>query len=259
MPVFKVNNFEQVGVSLESKSKTVRIEKMPTVRMPRRLSVEALPEMSFEIEPIKIDLLKSATKWSLNLQSISLYENFEGLLANLFGLIRPNNEIYFTSIAWDYSGEKPFIYPPKGSKGEDCMLKMKEGTKKVFMGNGVNLFPARQVVGALNIVIIVYECDQDVQKLGEQFVKIHELIDNSKLTSIIKTISINPGFAVGVTVAEAVTQLLGVIGGLMKQNTDDFVDLFEGSFGTDREQIMKIEKHDTDACGIELEFRTSGL
>jgi hypothetical protein len=257
MPIFKINNFDQVGISLSSQSRLEKITNKHAVQMPEKISHEAFQELSFAIEPPTLDLEKSLNKWGLYLKSISLYKDFEGFIANLFGALKPNNEIYFTSFAWDYSGKAPFIFPPKGSQGSDYILNMEKDSKRIFIGNGVNLFPSQQVVGALNIVILVYECDQDIVAMGEQLVNIHDQINNSKLTSLIAAISAAPALASGIAIGEAVNELIGVIGNIMKNNKDDFVDLFEGSYGTDKTQQAKIEKYDTSACGIELEFTVS--
>jgi len=112
MSLFKVGNFDQIGVSFVQTAKVFKVEHKDTVRFPRTLSLDALSELSFNIEPPTLDLAKSSNKWGLYLKSLSLYESFEGFIANLFN---PTNEIYFTSIAWDYSGTQPFLYPPKGA------------------------------------------------------------------------------------------------------------------------------------------------
>lgn len=43
----------------------------------------------------------------------------------------------------------------------------------------------------------------------------------------------------------------------MKRNGDDYVDLFEGSYGTDKSHTAKVERYDHEAAGIELEFTVS--
>ncbi len=254
MPLFKVGSFNQIGVSFAQTAKVVKVEHKNTVRFSRTLSLDALPELSFNIEPPAMDLAKSPNKCGLYLKSLSLYESFEGFIANLFN---PNNEIYFTSIAWDYSGNPPLLYPPKGAKGSDFLIPVKAGKNRQFIGDGINIWPARIVVGALNIVVIVYECDNDVRKLGETLVDIHDKVGNSKLVSLITAISVNPSLATGVAIGSAANELLGVIGNIMKRNSDDYVDLFEGSYGTDKPQTARVEKYDHESDGIELEFTVS--
>ena len=254
MSLFKVGNFDQIGVSFVQTAKVFKVEHKDTVRFPRTLSLDALSELSFNIEPPTLDLAKSSNKWGLYLKSLSLYESFEGFIANLFN---PTNEIYFTSIAWDYSGTQPFLYPPKGAQGSDFLIPMKGGTTRQFVGDGVNIWPARVAVGALNLVVLVYECDNDVRKLGQTLVDIHDKVGNSKLASLIIAISANPSLATGVAIGQAVNELLGVIGNIMKRNGDDYVDLFEGSYGTDKPQTSRVEKYNHEAAGIELDFTVS--
>jgi hypothetical protein len=254
MPLFKVGSFNQIGVSFAQTSKVVKVEHKDTVKFPRTLSLDALQELSFNIEPPAMELAKSPNKWGLYLKSLSLYESFEGFIANLFN---PNNEIYFTSIAWDYSGSPPFVYPPKGAQGPYFLIPVKAGKTRQFIGNGINIWPPRIVVGALNLVIIVYECDNDVRKLGETLIDIHDKVESSKLVSLITAISANPSLATVVAIGQAVNELLGVVGNIMKRNGDDYVDLFEGSYGTDTPQTARVEKYDHESARVELEFTVS--
>jgi len=254
MPLFKVGSFNQIGVSFAQTAKVVKVEHKDTVKFPRTFSLDALQELSFNIEPPAMELAKSPNKWGLYLKSLSLYESFEGFIANLFN---PNNEIYFTSIAWDYSGTPPFVYPPKGAQGPDFLIPVKAGKTRQFIGNGINICPPRIVDGALNLVIIVYECDNDVRKLGETLIDIHDKVESSKLLSLITAISANPSLATGVAIGQAVNELLGVVGNIMKRNGDDYVDLFEGSYGTDTPQTARVEKYDHESARVELEFTVS--
>jgi hypothetical protein len=254
MPIFKIGSFSQVGLSFAQSSRVVKVEHKKEVKFPKRLSLHALSEVSFNIEPPKMDLAKSPAKWGLYLKRLSLYESFEGFIANLFN---HDNEIYFTSVAWDYSGSRPFVYPPKGTKCSDFLIPMKSNTKREFVGDGVNIWPAQTVVGALNLVIIVYESDQDERDLGDQLVDIHVQVAKSKLAALVQAISENPSLATGVAIGTAVNELLGVVGNIMKRNGDDYVDLFEGSYGTDKQQTARVEKYDHEAAGVELDFTVS--
>lgn len=254
MPLFKVGNFGQIGVSFAPTAKVIRPEHKDTVGFSRTLSTDALSELSFNVFPPKMSLATSPDKWSLFLKSLSLHKSFEGFIANLFN---PINEIYFTSIAWDYSGAPPFVYPPKGAQGSDFLIPMRANDTRQFIGDGVALWPAQNVVGALNIVILVYECDKDVQKAGETLAGIHDTIGSSKLTGLIAAISTNPSLATGVAIGAAVNEIIGVVGNIMKRNGDDYVDLFEGSYGTELPQAARVEKYDHEASGIALDFVVS--
>jgi len=254
MPLFKVGNFSQIGVSFADTARVVKVEHKEVVTFPRTLSLEALPELSINIEPPTMELAKSPNKWGLFLKSLSLYKSFEGFIANF---LNPINEIYFTTLTWDYSGSSPFVYPPKGVQASDFLIPIKAGNTRQFIGDGVNIWPPKIVVGALNIVVIVYESDNDVRKLGETLTEIHNKVEKSKLASLIAAISANPSLATGIAIGQAVNELLGVIGNIMKRNGDDYVDLFEGSYGTDRPQRARVENYDHEAAGIELELTVS--
>ena len=255
MPLFKVGNFNQVAVVFDETAKVIKATHKSEVKFSRTLSVEALPELSFNIEPPAMDLAKSPDKWGLYLKSLTLNESFEGFIVNM---LNPHNQIYFTAIAWDYSGRPPFVYPPKGAQGHDFLIPMKAKTTRQFVGNGVNIWPSRTVVGALNLAILVYECDSEVRALGETLVAIHDKVESSKLSSLIAAISVSPTLATGIAIGEAVNELIGVVGNIMKRNKDDYVDLFEGSYGTDKPQKGRVEKYDhPDLAAIELEFTVS--
>jgi len=266
MPVFKVGNFNQIGVSFDQTAMVARaaprairavyeVSQKKTIKLAKTLPIYALQELSFRIEPPPMNLAKSPNKWGLYLKNLALYKSFEGFIANLFN---PINQIYFTSITWDYSGAAPFVYPPKGARGSKFLIPIKPHTKRrLFIGDGVSLWPSRTVVGALNIVILVYECDDDVRRLGETLVEIHDKVENSSLASLITAISANPSLAIGVAIEKAVNELVGIIGSVMKRNVADYVDLFEGSYGTDKPQSPRIEKCDHESAGIELDFTIS--
>lgn len=255
MPVFKVGNYNQINLSLHETARVIDTRYKSKVKPARNLPNYAMQELSFNIEIPSIDLARSPNKWGLYLKSLSLYRSFEAFIVNLFN---PANQIYFTSIAWDYSGCAPFVYPPKGTRGEDFIIPMKAKTSRKFIGDGVCVWPSKIVVGALNLIILVYESDSNVNKLGETLIDIHDKVGNSKLTSLISAISNNPSLTMGVAIEEAVNELLGVVGNIMKRNQTDYVDLFEGSYGTDKPQSARIEKYDHESAGIEIDFTVVG-
>lgn len=255
MPLFKVGSFNQIAVRFGQMAKVIKAPRRKKVRFPPVLSVEALPELSLNIEPPPMDLAKSPDKWGLFLKSLTLYANFDIFMINPW---KPKNEIYFTSIAWDYGGRPPFVYPPKGAQGSDFLIPMRAKTTRKFVGDGVCIWPSQTVVGALNIAVLVFECDSSQRAAGETLEDIHDKVANSKLSALIAAISTNPSLATGIAIGEAVNELIGVVGKIMTRNKDDYVDFFEGSYGTDKPQAARIEKHDhSDLAGIELEFTVS--
>lgn len=251
MPIFKVGNFNDIGIMSPPTARVLHVEHKATVSFPKTLSTDALSEKSFNIELPSLNLLKSPKKWGLFLKSLTLKKSFEGFIANLFN---PDNEIYFTSIGWDYSGTPPFVYPPKGSKASDFLIPMKTGNTRKFIGDGITLFPVRTVVGSLNISIIVYECDKDFRKLGETLAEFHDDIDDSYFSSLITAISNDPRLAIGDAILSIGKELTKVIGKIMKRNSDDYVDLFEGSYATHKQHKIGPVPEVHESCEIELEF-----
>ncbi len=256
MPIFRNGTFSQIGLSSKGIAKAIQIDHKKDVSFPRRLSVDALPDLSFNIEPPTLDLAKSEKKWGLKLKNLTLYKDFESWIYGIWG-DKSTNQIYFTSIAWDYSGKVPIVYPPKGAIASNFIIPMKAKTTRQFIGDGISLWPSQKVVGALNIVLLIYECDENVRNIGERLVTIHDTVQGSQLAALILAVSANPALATGVAIGAAVNELLGVVGKIMKNDRDDYVDLFEGSYGTDKEQKARSEKYTQDAAGVELEFTVS--
>lgn len=255
MPLFKVNNFGEIGVSLVEKPKLIKTGKvLVSVPAAITLSTEALQESSNKLYIPKLDLLKSKEKWGLNLKSLTLNKSFNFFIADLFGA---TNDIFFASFAWDYSGSAPIVYPPQGTDPSTFVIPMKKKDTRKFIGDGVGLWPSQWVVGGLNVVIIIFECDKKTRVIGGRLTDIHEAVSKSKLTTLITAISTAPSLAMGLAIGGAVVELIGVIGKIMKNNDDDYVDLFEGSYGTDKQQTSRTEQYNQDAAGIELELTIS--
>ena len=120
MAIFREGNYADLGVDLQPKPglrpmrRAVGVPTEPT--LPKRLSLAAVGELSFALKPPNLKLVKSDERWGLYLKRITLNKSFEGFLLNMFN---PTNEVYFTTLAWDYSGKEPFIYPPKEAPKDD--------------------------------------------------------------------------------------------------------------------------------------------
>jgi hypothetical protein len=250
MALIKVNRFEDIGVTLSPETKT-RIKGLGLEKAaPKVLSLDDARELRDDIKPAKVENFVSDEKWGLYLKRFSLNQNFEFFLTP-----QQDNEIFFTSFAWDYNGEEPVVYPPKGVDLDAYKFKIKPQGVREFLGDGVNLRPPRKVAGALNLAIIVYEHDGDVRHLGETLIKIHDAVGNSTLTSIITAIP-SPA-VIPIAVGPAVLELIDVIGGLMAGNENDWVDTLQGSWGTDKEQEPGPHVYNHDACSVELELTIS--
>lgn len=258
MPIFQIGGLDEIGLSVASREGAFQItaEPEPGGRVPKSFSLRELPNYpdSVKDKNLSLSLAHSAEKWSLYLKSISLYKSFEGFIANLFN---PTNDIYFLAILWDYSGEQPIVYPPKEAQKQGFFIPMRAKTTRQFIGDGVNLWPSRTTVGALNVAIFICESDLDARGLGQALASIHDSVKGSKLVSLIASITADPTAALVTAIGSAVIELEGVFADILKCNKDDRVDLFQGSFGTERPQVTKVESVGDDRAGIELEFVVS--
>lgn len=261
MPIISVGNFNQVDLKLKEggtvrKISTKKKGKDTELKFPKVFNAEVLKDISSDILPPKVDLLESDKKWSLYIKNILLKEGFEGIFGNTLG---ESNEIYFVSVCWDYSGSIPFVYPPvKEGDAARFLNSVKPGVIREFIGDGIQIWPSQKVKGGLNIIIFVYECDQDVRDLGKILKSVHNTVSNSKLTSLIGAISVSPALATGVAVTEAVNELVGVIGSILEENQDDYVDLFQGTYGTEKVQTSGAKKYEHEVVSVTLDFNIAG-
>jgi hypothetical protein len=248
MAVVKHANFGNIGVRITGQPAPA-VEGGATVTMPSEVPLDSLPELTFRAEAPPIALASSTANWTLDLNSMTLHESFEGFIANMF---KTGNEVYFSAIAWDYGGAEPTVYPPKGTNPEDWAFRLKKEGKKAFLGDGVGLWGGKPVVGALNLVILIFESDQGARQAGEVLVKVHDAVAGSKLKELVLAISAAPQLATGVAVAVAVNELVGVVGKIMKNNQNDFVDQYEGSWRVHSRQKGGPEEYDQEATSIQL-------
>lgn len=260
MPIISVGNLNQIDLKLKEGTTVKKIStgkkgKDTELKFPKVFTAEVLKDISSDIIPPKLDLLESEKKWSLYIKNILLKEGFEGIFGNTLG---ESNEIYFVSVCWDYSGVTPFVYPPvKEGNAARFLNSVKPNVIREFIGDGIQIWPAQKVKGGLNIIIFVYECDQDVRDLGKVLKMVHDTVSNSKLTSLVGAISVSPALATGIAVAEAVNELVNVVGSILEENQDDYVDLFQGTYGTEKVQTSGTKKYDHEVVSITLDFNIS--
>jgi hypothetical protein len=245
LAIIKVGNFEDVGV------KPKALAGGSSLRLPRSMSLAASRQLSDEIEVKGMDLVRSKEPWALYLKRLTLHRGFEGFLSAVFNR---TNEIYFVAFAWDYSGRKPKVFPYTTLEPAEYVLKMRKGQTRDFVGDGVALWPARRVSGALNVIIMVYESDREIQRSGEVIESIHTAVDKSTLTNLVTAIAANPAIATARAISAAVKDLIDSVGKIMKKNKNDVVELFEGSYGTHLAQASRREQYHTDAAGVELDL-----
>jgi len=251
--IIRVGSFADIGIRAGARVRpgsTLR-SSSGRPRLPRSMSMNTAREHLPELDVKGMELLRSKEAWALYLKRLTLNRGFEGFLSGVFN---KTNEIYFVAFAWDYSGRKPKVFPYTTLEPSEYVLKMKKGQSREFVGDGVALWPARRVSGALNVLIMVYESDREIQRSGEVIQTIHETVDKSTLTDLVSAIAANPAIATARAISGAVKDLVETVGKIMKKNKNDVVELFEGSYGTHLVQTSRREHYETDAAGVVLDL-----
>ena len=264
MAVIRVGHVADLGVKARTRTltRTGLRSGQKALALPRSMSLTSARELLPDLDVKGMELLRSREAWALYLKRLTLYKGFEGFLSGLFN---KTNEIYFVAFAWDYSGRKPKVFPYTTLEPSEYVLKMKKGQSREFVGDGVALWPARRVSGALNVLIMVYESDREIQRSGEVIQTIHETVDKSTLTELVSAIAANPAMATARAISGAIKDLVETVGKVMKKNSAqefatkftallDVVELFEGSYGTHLAQSTRREHYETDAAGVILDL-----
>ncbi len=188
-----------------------------------------LREAARDVQPVPIEFKTSATPRGLALKSIKLMQGFEGFLQRLFN---PTNEVYFLCWAWDFSGNPPVEYPGLGAAPQSCLIPMKVGQLREFLGAGIALFPARTITAGLAIRIMLWESDQSTRDFGKAMIELSNTVKTSELTNVLSLIAMATGVtgATITAVATAAGELTKSIGAILRANSDDYVDFYEGYY-----------------------------
>jgi hypothetical protein len=192
-------------------------------------SVRLVTQAARELQPIPLAFPESGEERGFGLQSLKLLRGFEGLIGNLF---KNDAEIYFLAWAYDLSGEPPWLYPGPGFDAEELQIKLESGDVRQFLGQGVLLFPARKVRGGISLRIQVWESDRGARTAGKTIEDVAKAIDDSQLTNLLSLIAMagGPTTATLALIRDAATELAKVVGGILKGNSNDLVDYFEGYY-----------------------------
>lgn len=223
------------------KAKHGSLESMRTLRQ--------IANATRELQPLQVELKRSSDDRGLALKSLKLMKGFDGYLRGVFN---PTNEIYFVSWAWDLSGSAPFMHPATGTAPDSLIIPMKAGHLREFIGAGINLFPARKVVSGLAVRMMIWESDSKTRKLGETLQRVSKEIQESKLTnllSLIATAASVPTATVNL-VYEASLELGQIIGQVLKNNSDDYVDYYEGYYPVEHAWKSGTEEYSGNATEI---------
>ncbi|WP_214021493.1 hypothetical protein [Methanoculleus sp.] len=223
MALIERGSFDQFAVSF----KPPAFEKAENVK--RFATFGSVRQATRVVQAAPLEFETSKTNCGLALKSIKLHEDFGGFLQNFFD---PTSNIYFLCWSWDLSGNPVTVYPGEGVPVEQVVIPMKPGKTREFIGVGILLHPARRVTSGLAVRMNIWESDKNVRDVGKTLVDVTETIQNSKLNSLLSLIALSTGVS-GVTVElvkQASLELTNVVGNILKANSDDYVDFFEGYY-----------------------------
>jgi hypothetical protein len=181
------------------------------------------------LQPLTLGFPPSDEQRGFALQSLRLTRGFEGFIGNLF---KTRNEVLFLAWGYDLSGEAPWLWPGKDIDVETLRNSLKAGETREFLGAGALLFPARQIYGGIALRIQIWESDSDVRRLGKTIEDVSKAIDDSKLTNVLSLIAAagGPTTATLALIRDAATELGKIIGAILKGNSNDLVDFYDGYF-----------------------------
>lgn len=205
--------------------------------VPQAQSVEApgidnfavLAEVSREAPVGTFAPLVSGETRGLALHSLQLEKAFRGFLTRLLG---SDTDIYFLAWAWDLSGEPVTFYPGKVTDKGTCLIPLKGGETREFIGQGVALFPPRRVAAGIALRVQIWESKKGARDFGEAMESVARNIQESKINSVLQLVAMGTGVT-GATVTlveEASLELAKIVGVVLKTVGDDYVDFYEGYF-----------------------------
>jgi len=211
----------------------------------------ALAEATRAVQPTPLEFDVSTSPRGLALKSLKLTQGFEGFLQDL---LDPTNEVYFLAWSWDLSGQPAVQYPGANPSAESCIIPLKVGQVREFLGAGIALFPARQITAGLALRIMIWESDQGARDFGKALSGVAEAVKGSKLNNLFSLISLAGG-ATTATVAlikDAAVELADVIGKVLQTMSDDYVDFYEGYYPAAEPWTGGDEAHQGNASEITL-------
>jgi hypothetical protein len=201
----------------------------PSAGAPEIENFAVLAEVSRGVPANTFAALVSPETRGLGLQSLRLDEGFQGFLTRLLGR---DTDIYFLAWAWDLSGQPVAFYPGKVTDKTTCLIPLKGGQSREFIGQGVALFPPRRVAAGIALRIQIWESKKGIRDFGEAMDSVARNIQESKINSVLQLVAMGTGVT-GATVTlveEASLELAKIVGAVLKTVGDDYVDFYEGYF-----------------------------
>ena len=196
-----------------------------------------------------LELLKSRKERGLSIRSVEVTSEFD----KWWKKFKKYKEIFFITIAFDFSGKDPLILPEPTMSTQPMTYKVKRNGKISFnLGSGAPLFPPREIVRGLVVYIHVVESDKGIRHVGEVMIKVHEkLSSDGSLFDIVKGFINNPYAQIANIGYEAITKALQPIGTILENNRDDYLGLFQGTFNAEDSWQGKLKERQN---GITIEL-----
>jgi len=189
----------------------------------------ASTEVTRILEPNSFEFLSSNEPRELPLKAIKLSEGFEGVLDNL---INSTNEVCFIAWAWDLSDEHINHFQGTVPELNKALIRFKAGKLSEYVEEGVHLFPKKNMLEGLSIRLLIWESVQNVMNFGKLLTEVVEAIHKSELFNLLSFVSFEKGISASKlnAIQQASLELAKAIGLILKVNTDEFVDFFEGYY-----------------------------
>jgi hypothetical protein len=189
----------------------------------------SLSEVSTETPEDSFRFPKSQELRGLTISSIRLNKGFQNFLVRLF---RGTSDIYFVAWCWDFSGNQIARYPANSEKPDSCLIPMRGGELREFIGTGAVLFPARPVTAGLAVRVQVWESEKGTRDFGKAMAAVSKQIQESKLNSLLSLIatSVDVTTATVALIEQAALELGEAVGTALQAVSDDYVDFYEGYY-----------------------------
>lgn len=207
----------------------IAIKKLPAARQINTFSV--LSEVKSQLPPRAFDFAVSKNDRGLTLKSLQLKKDFGNFISRLF---KATSKIYFLAWAWDMSGLS--FYPGSAAAPSSCLIPLKGGELREFIGSGALLFPPRKITAGLALRMQIWASRGRQRKFGKVMEEVASTIQGSDLNTALLGLAGGAGVATGgaagalALVEPAALELAKLIGKILAEADDEFVDYFEGYF-----------------------------
>jgi hypothetical protein len=216
---------------------------------------DALNEVSRETPVDAFDIISSAEKREIDLKSIKLLPEFGSWLRKIFD---PDYDVYFLAWSWDLSGQPVYSYPGTISQidPQNLTFNLTPGISREFIGNGINLFPDRNVKGGIGVRIQLFVSKNDMRTIGNAITSAVDSINKSSLNQVLTSLIGLAGItgATFSTIWTAANDLAGIVGSILKGISDDYVDYFAGYYSAASVWQKKTEIYTGNSSEIKLDL-----